>query len=86
MIVASTVALALLGAASLATTVRLVLGPTLADRVVATDLLLTLIVMGSAVVSARTGTGTYLSAMLVVAVAGFLGTAMVARFVESRGT
>ena len=35
--------------------------------------------------AARTGQGTYLEVMLVVAIVGFLGTAMVARFIERRG-
>jgi multisubunit Na+/H+ antiporter MnhF subunit len=85
MIVATNVAFAILGVAAALTVVRLLLGPTLADRIVATDLLLTFLVTGSAVLAARTGEGDYLEAMLVVAVIGFLGTAMVARFIERRG-
>jgi multicomponent Na+:H+ antiporter subunit F len=84
-IAVTNVAFALLGVASLLTIVRLLLGPTIADRVVATDLLLTFVVTGAAVLAARTGEGTYLEAMLVVAVIGFLGTSMVARFIERRG-
>ena len=61
------------------------LGPSLADRVVATDLLLTLLVCGAGVFAARTGSGIYLGAMLVVGVLGFLGTVTVARFIERRG-
>jgi multisubunit Na+/H+ antiporter MnhF subunit len=52
---------------------------------VSTDLFLTFLVMGIAVGAARTGADTYLGAMLVVAVVGFLGTAMVARYIERRG-
>ena len=85
MIWATNVAFVLLSAALVLTTVRLVKGPSLADRVVATDLFLTYLVMGSAVLSAREGRGAYLEVMLVVAVVGFLGTAMVARFIERRG-
>ncbi len=85
MIAVTNIAFALLGLAAVLTVVRLLLGPTLADRVVATDLLLTFLVTGAAVLAARTGEGTYLAAMLVVAVIGFLGTAMVARFIERRG-
>ena len=33
----------------------------------------------------QTGEGTYLIAMVIVAILGFLGTAMVARFIEGRG-
>lgn len=79
------VCLALLSIGALLTTVRLVLGPSLADRVVATDLLLTLLTCSLGVVAARTGEGTYLIVMVVIAVVGFLSTAMVARFIERRG-
>ena len=33
----------------------------------------------------QTGDGVFLGAMVVVAILGFLGTAMVARFIEGRG-
>jgi multisubunit Na+/H+ antiporter MnhF subunit len=37
------------------------------------------------VLSARTGEDTYLIVMVIVAMVGFFGTAMVARFIERRG-
>ncbi len=83
--VAAGVALTLLGIGLLAALVRLVKGPSTADRVVATDLFLTYLVLGASVMSARDGKGEYLEVMLVVAVVGFLGTSMVARFIERRG-
>jgi multicomponent Na+:H+ antiporter subunit F len=64
---------------------RLIEGPSIADRVVATDLFLTFLVMSAGVLSVRSGQGDYLEVMLVIAVVGFLGTAMVARFIERRG-
>lgn len=85
MIVVTNIAFVLISIGVLATLVRLVKGPSLADRVVATDLFLTFLVIGSAVLAARQERGTYLEVMLVVAVVGFLGTAMVARFIERRG-
>lgn len=85
MIVATNIGFALLSLAAMFVLLRLVRGPSLADRVVATDLLLTLLVMGAAVLSAREGRGAYLEVMLVIAVVGFLGTSMVARFIERRG-
>lgn len=85
MIIATDVAFGLLGIGALLTLVRLVRGPSIADRVVATDLLLTYLVLGAAVHSARVGRGEYLEVMLVVAVAGFVGTSTVARFMEERG-
>ena len=56
-----------------------------ADRVVATDLLLTLLTCGAGVLAFSTGQGVYLGAMVVVAILGFLGTTLVARFIEGRG-
>lgn len=85
MIVATNVAFALLSLGVLLTLWRLLKGPSIADRVVATDLFLTFLVMASGVLSVRSGQRQYLEVMLVVAVVGFLGTAMVARFIERRG-
>ena len=67
MILATNLGFILLSLGALLTLARLIQGPSLADRVVATDLLLTLLVMGIAVLSARTGQGTYLIVMVVVA-------------------
>jgi multicomponent Na+:H+ antiporter subunit F len=75
----------LIGLGAIATLIRMLLGPTLADRIVATDLLLTLLIGGAAVESARTGEQVYLVVMVVVAVVGFLGTASVARYMETKG-
>jgi len=70
---------------ALFTTVRLVLGPSLADRVVASDMLLTFLALAIGVQAARTGDGLYLGVMVVIALVGFLGTALVARLIERRG-
>ncbi len=64
---------------------RLVQGPSLADRIVALDALLIVIVSGIAVDAARTGEGTYLDVLVVAALLGFVGTVNVARFIERRG-
>ena len=83
--VVTEVALGLLLVAAALVLGRLVRGPSLADRVVALDALFTLIVSGIVVAAARDGDGTYLDVPVVAALLGFLGTAMVARFVERRG-
>ena len=85
MTVVTWLALGMLSAGALLTTYRLVVGPSLADRVVATDLLLTLLTCGAGVLAFQTGEGVFLGVMVVVAILGFLGTAMVARFIEGRG-
>ncbi len=64
---------------------RLLRGPSLADRIVALDALLLLIVSGFAVDAARTREGTYLDVLVVAALLGFVGTVNVARFIERRG-
>jgi multicomponent Na+:H+ antiporter subunit F len=74
-----------LSAAAFLCVVRLVRGPSLADRIVALDALLIVIVSGIAVDAARTGVGTYLEVLVVAALLGFVGTVNVARFIESRG-
>lgn len=85
MIVVTSVALGLISLGALLTTYRLVVGPSIADRVAATDLLLTLLTCGAGVMAFQTGEGTFLGAMVVVAILGFLGTAFVARYIEGRG-
>ncbi|HEX2063012.1 MAG TPA: monovalent cation/H+ antiporter complex subunit F [Acidimicrobiales bacterium] len=64
---------------------RIVRGPSLADRVVALDVLVLVVVIGIAVQAARTGDGTYLDLLVVAALLGFVGTVTVARFIEWRG-
>jgi multicomponent Na+:H+ antiporter subunit F len=85
MTLAANISFGLLALAASLAVVRLVRGPSLADRIVATDLLITILVLGLAVEAARTNSGAFLSVMLVVAVLGFLGTTTVARFIERRG-
>lgn len=64
---------------------RLVRGASLADRVIALDSLLIVVVAAIATDAARTGRGTFLEAMIVVALIAFIGTSTVARFIERRG-
>jgi multicomponent Na+:H+ antiporter subunit F len=64
---------------------RVVAGPSLADRILALDTLLIIVVVGVGVDAARTGQGVYLDVLLVVALVAFIGAAAVARFIERRG-
>ncbi len=79
------IALAGIVVAGLFCMIRLVRGPSLADRIVALDALLIVIVSGVAVDAARTRSGTYLDVLVVAALLGFVGTVNVARFIERRG-
>lgn len=65
--------------------VRAVLGPSLADRVVAIDGLVVTIVAIILVHSIRTDTVWFLDVAVVAALVGFLGTTAGARFIERRG-
>ncbi len=86
MILATTLALAGLSVAALLCVLRLVRPGSLADRIVALDLLLVVIVSGIAILAARTGRGSYLDVLVVAALLGFVGTVTVGRFIERRGT
>jgi len=63
---------------------RLLRGPTGADRIVALDTLLLVVVGGIAVQIARLGTPRYAGILVVVSLLAFVGTTVVARFLERR--
>lgn len=85
MVVVVAICFVMLAIAALACTWRLVRGVSLADRVLALDSLLIVVVIAITVDAAYSGRGTYLEAMLVVALIAFIGTTTVARFIERRG-
>lgn len=81
MIAASYVALVLAGACFGA---RMLRGRTMADRVIGLN---GLVVVGMGAIAANavdTGRGSFLPVLVVLALVGFLGTVMVARYIESR--
>ena len=80
-----TVVTVLLSLAALGFVVRVLRGPTLADRIVALDGVLTVAVLGIAAYAVDTGSPFALDAMVVVAFVGFVGTSVVARYIERRG-
>lgn len=67
------------------TLLRLLRGPSLADRVISIDVLLLLLVGGIAVQAARTGEAIFVIAAVVAALIGFVATVTVARYIERRG-
>lgn len=80
-----TLAVTMLALAGLLFGYRMLAGPTLADRVVGINGLL-LVGMSTIVVQAMvTGRGAFLPVVVVVALVGFIGTGMVARYIEGRG-
>lgn len=63
--------------------VRLLIGPTLADRVVALDVALVTLMGAVAAYSVETGEATYLSFLVVISIVGFTATVAASRFVEA---
>ncbi len=76
--------LAVLAALGLAL-VRLVRGPSLADRAVALDLTTTLATAFLVIHAVRAGEPAYLAVAMAVALVGFLGTVALASYLKRRG-
>lgn len=85
MTLVTTIALVSLSLSAVLCVLRVVRPGSIADRVIALDSLLIVVVVGVAVAAARTGDGTYLDALLAVALVAFIGTTAVAQFIERRG-
>ena len=73
-----------LGAAALIAAIRLVRGPSLADRMLALDLVLVLVGSMAAVEAARQGTEYLVPVLVVLTLVAFIGTVIVARYIERR--
>lgn len=81
----TTIAFVILSVAAAGFIIRLLLGPTVPDRVVALDGLLMSLICGILVGVARTGSTLGIVAVLIVALVGFIATGVVARYVDQRG-
>lgn len=81
---ATTIAFCLLGFAVLAAVIRVVIGPTLADRVLALDTITVLGIGLIAVFALRTGLFLYTDLAVALGLLGFLSTAAFARYLISR--
>jgi multicomponent Na+:H+ antiporter subunit F len=77
MVIAGILALAALPAVH-----RMIVGPTILDRAVASDMLIVLVVAGMALYTSATGTGYAVAPMLGLTALAFVGTLAVARFVS----
>ena len=82
MIVASVVFLTVAAAAFL---YRVLRGPSIPDRVVSLDGMLSVVVSGIIVGAVSAGSPITLSTVLVVSLVGFVGTVALGRFIERRG-
>ena len=83
MIWAVLIAAALLTVAAVAATARLLLGPSVADRMVALDTLLYVGVAAIGTYIVHTGSTIFLPVLIVAALIAFLGTVIVARYIEA---
>ena len=81
MTVVGVVAYVLLGSGALLALTRLALGPSLLDRVVATDTLLVIIAAGLAVHAALERDPTVIPVLVVVSLLAFVGSVSIARYV-----
>lgn len=68
----------------IAACIRLMLGPSLADRVVSLDLVTVLLIAIAALLALKTGEAVYLDLGLALALVGFLATVAFARYAERR--
>ena len=73
-----------LGFAALLAIARAIKGPDIVDRIVAVDLILLLLAAGVGAEAATSGSELYSAIAIVVALIAFVGTVLVARFVEWR--
>lgn len=85
MSIVAIIAFVMVSIGALAFVARLLLGPSLPDRVVSLDGLASTVTVGVIVAAAVTGSGFKIDIVLVVALVGFVGTGVLARFVERRG-
>ena len=76
------VAYAALSLAAAFAIVRMVVGPTLADRVIALDVLLVSLMVAIAVDAANRDDVTRLNLLVVIAIIGFTATVAVTRYIE----
>lgn len=82
---ATILASVVLSGAFLLTVYRVVVGPTLPDRIVALDMLVGIAIGFIAVIAIRTGFNLYIDIAIALGLVGFLATVAFARFVLSRG-
>jgi multicomponent Na+:H+ antiporter subunit F len=80
-----TLTFALLTASTLLFAFRAFRGPSVADRVVAVDAMVIVAIAAIATDAVRTGDARFADAAILLALVAFVGTGIVARFIERRG-
>ena len=86
MTVVTGIAMSGLYVAGLLCLLRLLRGRSIADRIVALDALLLVVVIGISVLAVHRDSGAFINVLVVATVVSFVGTVAVARFIERRGT
>jgi len=81
----TTIVFALLGLGMLSTVIRLILGPTLADRILALDVLTTLGVGVIATFAVRAGQSVYIDVAISLSLVSFVATISFARYLLTGG-
>lgn len=81
---ATTVSLGVLSLALLVTIYRIIVGPSLVDRILALDMLIAVAIGYIVVIALRTGFTLYLDIAIALGLVGFLSTVAFARFVLQR--
>ncbi|MGB7286094.1 MAG: cation:proton antiporter [Salaquimonas sp.] len=84
--IAIIIAMIFLIASFFVTTYRVIIGPTLPDRIVALDMLVGVVIGFIAVVGVKTGYYLYVDIAIALGLVGFLATVALARFVLERGS
>lgn len=84
-VLAEYIALALFSLSFTITTLRVIVGPSLPDRIIALDMLVVVAVGFIATIGIKTGFTLYVDVAIGLSLVGFLATVAFARFVMSRG-
>ena len=82
----TTVAMAVICLSFLLTVLRVLLGPTLPDRVLGLDMLVSLAIGFMALFAIRTGYALYIDIAIALGLVGFLATVAFARFIIAKGS
>ncbi|WEZ84012.1 cation:proton antiporter [Rhizobium sp. 32-5/1] len=82
---ATTFTLVVLSLALAMTVVRIIRGPSLADRVLGLDMLVAIAIGFIATIAVRTGFNLYIDIAIALGLVGFLATVAFARFILARG-
>lgn len=76
------ISLVLFGVAGIITLVRIIIGPSLPDRIVGLDMVGVILVSVVAIVSVLLDTNAFLEVILVLAILTFIGTVAFSRYIE----